>query len=229
MLQQAVPQNSLLESFPPDVRSGLSVDDRPLKSHDVLIKADEQSRWVYFPHRGTVVSLTRTVESGATVEVGIIGSEGVVGIQNLISKRPAGSDAIVQVAGSGSRVPFAQIRGLLDENANIRDLLLTAAMSFLSQVSQHAVCNRLHTVEQRLAKWLLGVQDRIDSDYVELTHDFLSHMLGIRRAAVTVAIGALTLDGTIAHRRNRITVLDREGLENSSCECYRAMHDAMEM
>jgi CRP-like cAMP-binding protein len=101
-----------------------------------------------------------------------------------------------------------------------------AAGVFLSQVSQHVLYNRLHSIEQRLAKWLLGVRDRIDTDEVDLTHDFLSHMLGIRRPGVTEAIGILAADGVIAHSRSSIVIIGRDGLEARACECYAVIAEA---
>jgi CRP-like cAMP-binding protein len=211
---------SLLDVFPPDVRGALAREEQSVETHVVLVKSADKSKWVYFPHRGCVVSLTRTAETGATVEVGIIGSDGMVGIDTLLSMEPARSDAVVQVSGRLSRAKAADVRRVFDENREVRQVLLTASMKFLHQVSQHAVCNRLHSVEQRLAKWLLEVRDKVDSDEIRLTHDFLSHMLGIRRSGVTVAIGALEQNGLITHRRSSLTIVDRAGLEDSACECY---------
>jgi CRP-like cAMP-binding protein len=198
-----------------------------LESHRVLIEADEPPTHVYFPYRGTVISLTRTTEEGATVEVGIVGSEGVAGIQAVLAEGPIGSDAVTQIAGAASAVAIESLRRVMNENIMVRDVLLRVSMSFLNQVSQHALCNRLHSVDQRLSKWLLGVHDRITSDEVGLTHDFLSHMLGIRRSGVTTAVGELALDGLIRHHRKSITITDREGLEAHACDCYRIMRDAV--
>jgi CRP-like cAMP-binding protein len=219
--------NALLAALPDDVRKHLEIIEEDGPSHDVLIDADEPPEWLWFPHRGTVVSMTRTSEGGATVEVGIIGSEGLASMHAFLSPDAIGADAVIQIAGSISRVPLRQVRELLAGEAAVRDLLLTYAGAFLTQVSQHAVCNRLHSIEQRLAKWLLGVRDRIDTDEVTLTHDFLSHMLGIRRSGVTVAVGALVLDGLVQQSRSSVTILDREGLQGRACECYGVMTEAM--
>jgi len=218
--------NALLEAFPAEVRQQLDIHSENYKSHVQLVEGDSPPHYLYFPHHGTVISMTRTTETGATVEVGIIGSEGVAAVQALLAPKSVGSDGVVQIAGVASRIPLDQIRRALDENAVVRDHLLACTGAFLAQVSQHAVCNRLHTIEQRLAKWLLGVRDRIDSDQVDLTHDFLSHMLGIRRSGVTIAIGALALDGLLTHGRNSLTIRDREGLEARACECYCVIRDA---
>jgi CRP-like cAMP-binding protein len=219
--------NALLERFPADVRRQLDVTDQQYESHDVLIEGDELPRWVYFPYRGTVISLTRTTENGTTVEVGIVGWEGVAAVQCVLLPRPSGTDAVVQIAGGGGRVRLQTLRAAMNDSAETRELLLAFAGGFLAQVSQHATCNRVHTIEQRLAKWLLGVQDRIDTDEMGLTHDFLSHMLGTRRAGATVAIGALSLDGLIEQRRGGLCIIDREGLEERACECYGVVREML--
>jgi CRP-like cAMP-binding protein len=214
------PRNAFLELF----SANGTDEDHP--RHDVLIKPDAPSKWIYFPHRGTVISLIRSTTDGATVEVGIIGWEGFVNAQTLLLPSASGFEAVVQIPGSLTRVRAADVRALLDKNVT-RDALLAFCGTFLAQISQHAVCNRLHSIEQRLAKWLLGVRDRMDSDELELTHDFLSHMLGIRRSGVTVAVGALALDGIVTQQRSSITITDRDGLEARACECYRVIREAL--
>jgi CRP-like cAMP-binding protein len=213
--------NTLLDHFPAAVRQQLEIIDEHHDRDDVLIEADEMPRWAHFPHHGTVISLTRTTEGGATVEVGVIGWEGVATVQSLLLPQPPGSDGVVQISGRISRVPLDSVRAAMDNSAPVRAAVLAFAGGFLAQVSQHATCNRAHTIEQRLAKWLLTVRDRIMIDELELTHDFISHMLGIRRAGATVALGALALDGLVEQRRGSIRILDRDGLEARSCECYR--------
>jgi CRP-like cAMP-binding protein len=207
------------------VRQRLEITEKRHDSYDVVGEADELPRFAYFPHLGTVVSLTRTTEAGGTVEVGIVGWEGVSAAQALLWPRAMGSDAVVQVPGTMSRVPFATLRAAMNESEPVRELLLNFAGGFLSQVSQHATCNRMHSIEQRLAKWLLTVRDRTATDELELTHEFLSHMLGTRRAGATVAVGALALDGLVDHGRGRLRILDRDGLEERTCECYRVVRD----
>ena len=171
------------------------------------------------------MSLTRTTEEGTTVEVGIVGWEGVAAVQSLLLPQPTGCEAVVQISGGISRVGFDAIRGAMAESAAVRDLVLTFAGAFMAQVSQHATCNRVHTIEQRLAKWLLAVRDRTGTDELELTHDFLSHMLGVRRAGATIAAGALALDGLIQQNRGSVRIMDREGLKARACECYRVVRD----
>jgi CRP-like cAMP-binding protein len=220
--------NAMLEAFPKEARQHLEVIEEQHKSNKLLIEADQIPEWLYFPHRGAVVSLTRSSASGATVEVGIVGWEGIVSLHALLSPKASGANAVVQIAGSTSRVRLREMRELLDGDSDVRECLLLFAGTFLAQVSQHVVCNRLHSIEERLAKWLLAVSERIDSEEIALTHDFLSHMIGIRRSGVTIAIGALTLDGLIRHSRNSIWITDREGLEDRTCECYGVIAEAMQ-
>lgn len=217
--------NSLLDRFPAEAVRSLDLEPVPLRSHDVLAKADERCKWLYFPNRGAVVSLTRVTSGGTTVEVGIIGAEGVVGFQYLLASRPMGSDSVVQVSGDGTRARLEVVQRLFDSSPAVRRLILDRAMTFLNQVSQHAVCNRVHSIEQRLAKWILAVRDRIESDELDLTHDFLAQMLGIRRPGVTLTIGALTLDGLVTHERSTIRIRDREGLIARTCECYELIRE----
>jgi CRP-like cAMP-binding protein len=215
--------NALLNAFPSSIRNSLRLTSAEHAARDVLIDGKDTCEWVYFPQRGAVVSIVRSTESGATVETGIVGFEGFVMAQTLLAPaEPPLSDAVVQVSGSVSRGRLADLRAALDDQS-ARDLILAYCARFVSQVSQHAICNRLHSVEQRLAKWLLGVRDRIDSDSMDLTQEFLSHMLGVRRSGVTVAVGALALDGLLAHGRSSITIIDRDGLEKRTCECYAVL------
>jgi CRP-like cAMP-binding protein len=218
--------NGLLNAFSVEVRERLDPVEEDHKSHEVLVEADHPPEWLYFPHRGTVVSLTRSTETGTTVEVGIVGFEGVVSVHALLAPGSIGADAVVQIAGSASRVKLEKVRAVLNDDAAAREVLHACSGAFLTQVSQHALCNRLHSIEQRLAKWLLGVHDRIDTDEIGLTHDFLSHMIGIRRSGVTVAVGALALDGLVTHSRASVTIVDREGLESRACECYAVITEA---
>ena len=219
-------RNALLEALSATVPGRLAIVDEDRESHDVLIEADEPTEWLYFPHRGGLISLTRSADNGATVEVGIVGYDGLASMHALFTPDSSGAEGVVQLSGRFSRVSLSEVRDLMNDDERARELIFAYAGAFLSHVSQHALCNRLHTIEQRLAKWLLSVRDRIDTDQIALTHDFLSHMLGIRRSGVTVAIGALALDGLITHSRNSVTITDREGLESRTCECYGVITEA---
>jgi CRP-like cAMP-binding protein len=218
----------LLNTLPPDVRSSLHVQELEHRLADVLIKPDESPEFVFFPHTGALVSIIRTTESGSMVEVGVIGGEGVFNVHTLLTQSPpTGSEALVQGAGRFSRVKASRIKDLFRTNESFRDLSLEYTSIFLDQVTQNAVCNRLHPIEQRLAKWVLIVRERVGNDDLQLTHDFLAHMLGVHRPGVSIAVNALAQDGVIESRRNHIVVCDVDGLKAKACECHAAINDRL--
>jgi CRP-like cAMP-binding protein len=222
--QKLKTSNSLLLNFPAEIIDLLQPTSEQYRSNDRLSDENENPALVFFPDLGTVISMTRTSSSGVTVEVGIVGFEGFASVQAVLSNSTDGTNAVVQVAGSASRVKMEALQTALSENARVRKAVLGFAGHFMGQIAQHAVCNRVHSIEQRLGKWLLGVRDRTESDELGLTHEFLSHMLGVRRAGVTVAVGDLVRDSLITNRRSMIVIRDREGLERRACECYIKMH-----
>ena len=194
----------------------------------MLIKADEASDSVFFPHSGALVSIIRSTESGAMVEVGVIGSEGMFNVHAVLTNLPPiGSEALVQGEGVFSRMTISRFRELFRSNEPFRDLLLEYTSIFLDQVTQNAVCNRLHPIEQRLAKWLLIVRERVGTDDLSLTHDFLAHMLGVHRPGVSIAVNALAQDDVIETRRNHIVVKNLEGLNARSCECHEPVNERL--
>jgi CRP-like cAMP-binding protein len=192
----------------------------------ILTDAGQPPEFVYFPHLGSVASVTLSTAEGGTVEAGIVGDEGFVNIHSIIAE-PARTrtDVVVQAPGVFTRVPTAGARGRFQSDGQFRDRVLMYTSNFLNQITQHAVCNRLHSIERRLAKWLLAMSDRAFSDELHLTHEFLSHMLGIHRPGVSIAVSALELDGMIVHGRNLIVVRDREGLLERTCECYGVVRE----
>ena len=215
----------LLDTLPPDVRNGLRVQESEHRLSEVLIKADESPEFVFFPHTGALVSIIRSTESGSMVEVGVIGGEGVFNVHSLLTQAPpTGSEALVQGEGRFSQVKASRVRDLFRTNEDFRELLLEYTSIFLDQVTQNAVCNRLHPIEQRLAKWLLIVRERVGNDDLQLTHDFLAHMLGVHRPGVSIAVNALAQDSVIESRRNHIVVRDVVGLKAKSCECHAAIN-----
>jgi CRP-like cAMP-binding protein len=186
---------------------------------EVLYRPDEPITHVYFPVRGTV-SVVSVFEDGSQVEVGMVGNEGMFGVCVFLGSISTPLLAQVQVAGEGYKMRADVLQGEFAKCGLLHDVLLRYTQAFLTQVAMGAACNRAHQVEQRLAKWLLMCQDRSHSSDLKLTHEFISTMLGIRRAGVTEAAGMLKNAGVISYERGRITVLDREGLEARSCECY---------
>ena len=223
MKTSEVTSNRLLDVIARE--AALNIELKDGKLGEVLIKAEKVPSHAYFPARGTLISQTRSAESGATVEVGIAGYEGFSSVQAVLWPAPTGSTAVIQVQGSYARIRLDEMRAAFIKTPAVRDAILEYASKFIGQISQHTICNRLHSIEQRLAKWLLGVHDRIGSDEMPLTHEFLSFMLGIRRSGVTVALGALALDGLIATERGKIVMRDRAGIEALACECYEVVRE----
>jgi len=218
----------LLDTLAPDVRSSLHVEESEHRLAEVLIKADENSDFIFFPHTGALVSIIRSTESGSMVEVGVIGGEGVFNVHSLLTQTPpTGCEALVQGEGRFSRVKASRIKDLFRSSESFRELSLEYTSIFLDQVTQNAVCNRLHPIEQRLAKWLLIVRERVGNDDLQLTHDFLAHMLGVHRPGVSIAVNALAMDAVIESRRNHIVVRDVAGLKAKSCECHASINDRL--
>ncbi len=189
----------------------------PLKQ--VLHKAGESIEYVYFP-QGTMVSLISTLEEGSMVEVGLVGNEGVVGIPAALGDNITTTTAMVQLAGSSLRMEASLLKTEFGRGGSLQSLLLRYTQALYSLTSQNAACNRLHQLEERLARWLLLVCDRVESNELPLTHEFISKMLGVRRAGVTEAANRLQLAGLIRYNRGRITILNRQKLEAASCSCY---------
>ena len=161
------------------------------------------------------------------VEVGTIGPDGLVGVPVLLGAESMPYRVIVQIAGHGWRLSAGSFRQVTDERPAVRHLCLRYAQYFTDQVSQSVACNRLHTLDERCARWLLMTDDRVEGDSFELTHEFLSLMLGVRRAGVTVAMGSLQATNVIQYTRGRVTVLDRPRLEEASCGRYHITRTAL--
>ncbi|OUL36801.1 Crp/Fnr family transcriptional regulator [Nostoc sp. T09] len=197
-----------------------------LSSGQVLYHAEEPITQVYFP-KNSVVSIVITTENGSTVEVGLVGNEGMVGIPVILGGKTTTTSGVVQIPGDAMQINADILKIEFERGGPLQKLLLRYVQAMYAQVSQAAVCNRLHTLEARLARWLLTASDRIQSDKLPLTQEYISHMLGVRRSGVTVAAGTLSEQGIISYHRGLITILNREGLEAISCECYRLIKDEL--
>jgi CRP-like cAMP-binding protein len=191
---------------------------------DVLCEPGERIRHVYFPN-DSIVSLLAEVGDHSTLEVGIVGREGMVGIGIFMGVDTSRNQALVQGAGTAMKMKAAALRREVNQFGLLHRLLQRYSHSLLTQVSQSAACNRFHTVNARLARWLMMTRDRLETDEFRLTQEFMSNMLGVRREGVTHAAGALQKDGLIRYSRGIIRVLDRVGLESVACECYRIIRD----
>lgn len=222
-------QNRLLCALPLDEYAWLlpQLTPRHLQLRDVLIEPDQPIRYAWFVRDG-VASIIANEQGGGDVEVGTVGFDGFVGLPLLFEVDRMSKRVIVQVEGHGWRISRDDFARAVAERPAIRSALLRYAAYFTEQVSQSVACNRLHSLEERCARWLLMTHDRVHGADFELTHDFLAMMLGVRRAGVTVAMGTLQSDGIIHYVRGRVTVLDRAGLEEASCDCYRITHAAFE-
>jgi CRP-like cAMP-binding protein len=175
--------------------------------------------YVYFPHQ-TVISLVNILKNDAKIEMTIIGSEGMLGTSLLSGDDKSPHRAIVQIADGGMRMKAAAFKKECKENAEFQEMALRYSQALFVQVAQTAACNTLHPIAQRLARWLLMSQDRMGAETFSLTHEFLSIMLGVQRAGVTIAAGKLQKAGIIEYRRGKVTILRRDDLEKATCECY---------
>jgi CRP-like cAMP-binding protein len=190
-----------------------------LPSHSVLHEPNESLHFVYFPNGG-LLSLVVVMESGATVEAGIVGKEGIAGMPSAVGLRWNPIREVVQIAGNGFRIRVDALQDTLRSTPQLQMMLSRYIVLHTLQVSQTAACNRLHSAEQRLARWLLMAEDRIDSGVVSITHDFLATMLGTDRPTISVAAGILQKKNLIEYLRGSVKILNRKKLERTSCECY---------
>lgn len=198
-----------------------------LRRGDVLHEAGVRMSHVYFPYSGTI-SVVAQMEDGNQAEVGVVGREGMLGLPLLLGTDTAPLKAYTQVSGGAIRMTAETFVEEVGRRAGLYALLLRYTQAFFVQTAQTAACNRLHPMEERLAKWLLTTRDLAESDDLDLTHEFVAVMLGVRRAGVTEALGALRSEGLIDHSRGRIQLLDVEGLGRKSCECYTVVREEYE-
>lgn len=189
---------------------------------EVLYESSGLLNHVYFPTT-SVVSLLYAMEDGMTAEMGLAGNDGVVGVALFLGGDTTPNRAVVQIAGDAIRMTAATLRQEFARGGSLQHLLLNYTQALITQISQTAVCNRLHSVEQRLCRWLLLSHDRVKIDELAMSQEFISNMLGGRRESVTVAAHHLQNAGLIRYVRGHITVLDRKGLEATVCECYQVV------
>jgi CRP-like cAMP-binding protein len=216
-------ENLLLAALPRDEydRMRLHVEKVSLPLRDILYEANEPIGHVFFPLNG-VVSLV-IMDSGFTLEVGIIGNEGLVGTPVFLGSERSPTRAIAQIPGEALRMEAKVFQKEMKRGGPLHGLVQRYTQSMINQISQSIVCNRRHSVEKRMRRWLLMSHDRVGADEFPLTHEFLAQMLGVRRPTVTAVARTLQKAGLIDYHRGRITVLDRKGLEAASCECYEVV------
>ncbi len=226
--QASTGANHLLQSLPAAERDELMAHMRPthLTVKTVLFDPGQLITSVYFPIDG-VVSLVTPLADGNIVEVATIGNEGLVGVP-LVAGGSLAVRAISQVGGRTLRMDATTFISELERLEGFRKLIQRYVQALFGQISQAAACNRLHSNEERLSRWLLMSHDRVGMDAFPITHEFLGQMLGSRRATVTLSAGLLQAAGLIRYHRGRVTIVDRSGLEGVSCECYGIIKAALD-
>lgn len=213
--------NQLLAALPPNESEHLlrNMEEVTLTLNADIYTVGDEIRNVYFPHSG-IISLVATVRNGSTLEVGLVGSEGMAGLALFLGVKTSNVRAFVQGNGTAMRMDAADFEMACTKGGALPRVLQRFAHSRLSQISQSAVCYRSHRVEQRLARWLLMTSDRMKTNEFQMTHAFLSHMLGVRREAITHSVKLLKVQQLIICGRGYILIIDRPGLEAAVCECY---------
>lgn len=219
--------NKLLAALPrAEYRRVLaSLEPITLAFGEVLYEPGDAIRYVYFPN-DALVSLLTLVDPPLALEVGMVGHEGLVGISLALGVSQSPVRALVQSAGTAMRMKAAPFRKVLRHSLSLQRQAGLYAHELMIQIAQTAACNRFHVVEARLARWLLMTRDRVGSDHFHLTHEFIGHMLGVRRVGVTNAAHALKQRGLIDYSRGNIDIIDGAGLETSACSCYRRARDS---
>jgi CRP-like cAMP-binding protein len=191
----------------------------PMQLGNVLYESGSKLRHVYFPTT-SIVSLLYVMSDGSSADIAVVGNEGIIGIALFMGGETTPSRAVVQSAGCAYRLKGNLLKQEFHRSASLQHLLLLYTQALLTQMAQTAVCNRHHTVDQQLCRWLLFSLDRLPSNELAMTQELIANMLGVRREGVTEAAGKLQNTGLIHYSRGRITVLDRTGLETKACECY---------
>lgn len=214
-------RNDLLAALPADELSRLltKMTNVEMVFDTELYKVGRPIESVYFPLSG-ILSLLATVDKGSTTEVGIVGREGMIGLPIFLGVKESHVAAVVQGTGRAMRMDATDFQSECTRGGALNTVLRRFANSMLVQISQSAVCFRFHVIEQRLARWLLMTSDRMESNEFRVTQTFLSNMLGVRREAVNRAAKELEANSLVSNRRNSITIVDKQGLENASCVCY---------
>lgn len=217
--------NRLLAALPDDERRRLlaGLKPAPMAFRHVFHRRGDRIQSVCFPSGG-VASVLSTMADGRTVEVASVGREGLIGLTPFFGGEEALADVLVVVPGEPAQgMPVADFRRELERRGPFYDVVSRYVQAFVALAIQASACNSLHSVEQRCCRWLLLAQDRVQANALEVTHDSLAVTLGVRRPTVSLVVGELERASVIAHGRGRIGVLDRDGLESASCECYRIM------
>lgn len=223
-----ITSNRLLNALSPALLEQLAQEMEivDLRYRQVLYRPEDSAHFVYFPLEG-VISILAVTGDKTGVEVASVGREGMANVNLFLGVDHAQCKAVAQVPGSAARLSGAALQYHTANGGEMARLLLRYTSAYLGQLSQSVACNRLHPLEERCARWLLMMQDRAGDEF-PITHEFLSNMLGVRRATVTVAAGILQKAGLIRYKRGKMMILNRAGLEEASCECYQTVREMYE-
>ena len=221
MSENTKPANRLLAALPFKEYKRLlpKLEEIPLTFTETIYAPGDIIRYVYFPNSG-IISLLAAVGERSQLEVGIVGNEGMIGLPVFLGVKTSNNQAFVQGVGASMRIETKDFLTECDNGSSLSRILQRYAHSLMTQISQLAVCNRFHPIEARLARWLLMTGDRMNANEFQITQDFLSHMLGVRREAVTLSAKKLQQNGLINYNRGKITILKRVDLEAVACRCY---------
>jgi CRP-like cAMP-binding protein len=222
--KSATYSNRLLDLVPPKEARALEphLESKILAQQLIVYEANKPIEHVYFVTHG-VVSLVKKLDSGETIEIATVGPEGMVGTTLALGSETTDNRAIVQVPGEALCMKANAFKRVLKEAPSLHRLLLRYALALLNQIAQSAACNRVHSVDERCARWLLMTHDRVKKDSFPLTQEFLAQMLGVHRPTVSIAASMLQKAGFIRYVRGTIEIRDRRGLEGASCGCYRSI------
>jgi CRP-like cAMP-binding protein len=214
-------QNHLLAALPAEVQGRLLPHLKPVQMPlgKVLYESGDALRNVYFP-TDCIVSMLYAMENGASAEISVVGNEGLIGVALFMGGETTTSRAVVQSAGHAYQLPGQRLKDEFHRHSQMLQLMLRYTQSLITQMAQTAVCNRHHSIDQQLCRWLLLSLDRLPDNHLVMTQELIANMLGVRREGVTDAAGKLQKLGVIEYSRGHITVLDRPKLEQLSCECY---------
>jgi CRP-like cAMP-binding protein len=220
-------QNRLLAQFPSAIYRQLVPELEPvaLQLGETVHEAGDRVKHLYFPNRNTMFSLLSTSQDANAVEVAVTGWEGFVGFAPLMGAPSSPHQIISQIPGVALRIKAEVLRKAFEASQEVRTLLLRYVQAVLSQISQTALCNRIHSVEERLGRWILVSRDRTEDHQLPLTHEFLARMLGVNRSTVSLTAATLQKAGLIRYSRGKFTVLDREGLQDVACDCYSIVRE----
>lgn len=218
--------NHLIAALPADefIRIKPKLETVSLSLGEVIYESGEMLEYIYFPTTA-IISLLYIMQNGSTAEIGMAGNDGLVGVALYMGGSTTPSRAVVQSAGNAYRMSSKALSDEFSRGGVFQKILLRYTQSLMTQISQTAVCNRLHSVEQQLCRWLLINHDLLQTNKLIMTHDLIANMLGVRREGVSIAAGRLQKQKLIRYVRGTITMLDRDALEAAACECYRVVKD----